>query len=172
VTRKHSSVKAYVNPSVAIEKAALGPQQVPTLTSASKCPAGRSSYKGNDAGAGCGHLLSDLMDERLKSRFAIYHPAFIPPHFHSGVGAAHSACLGATTARSTRSRATSTGESHEIAWVGPSVCDAEDIKPIVAAGVRPNSARVGCVFQVLVRAGRSSPDGETMLVPESWSSKR
>jgi glutamate synthase (NADPH/NADH) large chain len=59
--------------------------------------------------------------------------------------------------------------SHEIRMASGAFGDAaEDIKPIVPAGISDSGA-LDSVFEVLVRAGRSAPMAKTMLVPESWS---
>src|SRR5262249_36144659 len=47
----------------------------------------------------------------------------------------------------------------------------DDVKPVIQPG-GSDSAALDNTFEVLVRAGRDAPMAKTLLIPESWNSRR
>lgn len=150
-----------------IEKAALA-AQVPSLYIASlSC---RSIiYKGMMLAEQVAEFYPDLMDERFRSAFAIYHQRYSTNTFPQWWLAQPFRMLAHNGEINTLKGNLNWMKSHEIRMASGAFGDmAEDIKPIVASG-SSDSAALDAVFEVLVRAGRNAPMAKTMLVPESWS---
>jgi glutamate synthase (NADPH/NADH) large chain len=150
-----------------IEKAALA-AQIPQMYIASlSC---RSIiYKGMMLAEQVAEFYPDLMDERFKSAFAIYHQRYSTNTFPQWWLAQPFRMLAHNGEINTLKGNLNWMKSHEIRMASGAFGDmAEDIKPIVPSG-SSDSAALDAVFEVLVRAGRSAPMAKTMLVPESWS---
>ena len=126
-------------------------------------------YKGMMLAEQVAVFYPDLMDERFKSSFAIYHQRYSTNTFPQWWLAQPFRMLAHNGEINTLKGNLNWMKSHEIRMASGAFGDlAEDIKPIVAAG-SSDSAALDAVFEVLVRAGRSAPMAKTMLVPESWS---
>jgi glutamate synthase (NADPH/NADH) large chain len=111
----------------------------------------------------------DLMDERFESAFAIYHQRYSTNTFPEWRLAQPFRMLAHNGEINTLKGNVNWMKSHEIRMASSTFGDkAEDIKPIIPAGVS-DSAALDSVFEVLVRAGRNAPMAKTMLVPEAWS---
>ncbi|WP_299846428.1 glutamate synthase large subunit [uncultured Roseovarius sp.] len=126
-------------------------------------------YKGMMLAEQVAVFYPDLMDERFKSAFAIYHQRYSTNTFPQWWLAQPFRMLAHNGEINTLKGNLNWLKSHEIRMASAAFGDmAEDIKPIVAGG-SSDSAALDSVFEVLVRAGRSAPMAKTMLVPESWS---
>ncbi|WP_166417359.1 glutamate synthase large subunit [Cochlodiniinecator piscidefendens] len=126
-------------------------------------------YKGMMLAEQVAVFYPDLMDERFKSNFAIYHQRYSTNTFPQWWLAQPFRMLAHNGEINTLKGNLNWMKSHEIRMASASFGDfAEDIKPIVAGG-SSDSAALDSVFEVMVRAGRSAPMAKTMMVPESWS---
>ncbi|MEP3920659.1 glutamate synthase large subunit [Ascidiaceihabitans sp.] len=126
-------------------------------------------YKGMMLAEQVAEFYPDLMDERFKSAFAIYHQRYSTNTFPQWWLAQPFRMLAHNGEINTLKGNLNWMKSHEIRMASGAFGDmAEDIKPIVASG-SSDSAALDSVFEVLVRAGRNAPMAKTMLVPESWS---
>ncbi|WP_101066888.1 glutamate synthase large subunit [Roseovarius salinarum] len=126
-------------------------------------------YKGMMLAEQVAVFYPDLMDERFKSSFAIYHQRYSTNTFPQWWLAQPFRMLAHNGEINTLKGNLNWLKSHEIRMASSAFGDmADDIKPIVAGG-SSDSAALDSVFEVLVRAGRSAPMAKTMLVPESWS---
>ncbi|SPH19507.1 Glutamate synthase [NADPH] large chain [Ascidiaceihabitans donghaensis] len=126
-------------------------------------------YKGMMLAEQVAEFYPDLMDERFKSAFAIYHQRYSTNTFPQWWLAQPFRMLAHNGEINTLRGNLNWMKSHEIRMASGAFGDmAEDIKPIVASG-SSDSAALDSVFEVLVRAGRNAPMAKTMLVPESWS---
>jgi glutamate synthase (NADPH/NADH) large chain len=126
-------------------------------------------YKGMMLAEQVAVFYPDLMDERFKSAFAIYHQRYSTNTFPQWWLAQPFRMLAHNGEINTLKGNTNWMKSHEIRMASGAFGDlAEDIKPIIPQG-SSDSAALDAVFEVLVRAGRSAPMAKTMLIPESWS---
>ncbi|SMR82214.1 glutamate synthase (NADPH) large subunit [Aliiroseovarius halocynthiae] len=126
-------------------------------------------YKGMMLAEQVAVFYPDLMDERFKSTFAIYHQRYSTNTFPQWWLAQPFRMLAHNGEINTLKGNLNWMKSHEIRMASSFFGDlAEDIKPIVPNG-SSDSAALDAVFEVMVRAGRSAPMAKTMLVPESWS---
>ena len=150
-----------------IEKAALAAQVSQLYFCSLSC---RSIiYKGMMLAEQVAEFYPDLLDERFESAFAIYHQRYSTNTFPQWALAQPFRMLAHNGEINTLKGNVNWMRSHEIRMASGAFGDAaEDIKPIVPAGISDSGA-LDSVFEVLVRAGRSAPMAKTMLVPESWS---
>jgi glutamate synthase (NADPH/NADH) large chain len=126
-------------------------------------------YKGMMLAEQVAVFYPDLMDERFVSAFAIYHQRYSTNTFPQWWLAQPFRMLAHNGEINTLKGNLNWMKSHEIRMASAFFGDlAEDIKPIVPAGAS-DSAALDCVFEVMVRAGRTAPMAKTMMVPESWS---
>ncbi len=126
-------------------------------------------YKGMMLAEQVAVFYPDLQDERFESAFAIYHQRYSTNTFPQWWLAQPFRMLAHNGEINTLKGNINWMKSHEIRMASSFFGElAEDIKPIVPAGAS-DSAAWDCVFEVMVRAGRSAPMAKTMLVPESWS---
>ncbi len=126
-------------------------------------------YKGMMLAEQVAVFYPDLMDKRFESAFAIYHQRYSTNTFPQWWLAQPFRMLAHNGEINTLRGNLNWMKSHEIRMASSFFGElAEDIKPIVPGGAS-DSAALDCVFEVLVRAGRSAPMAKTMLVPESWS---
>ncbi|WP_300549486.1 glutamate synthase large subunit [Roseovarius sp.] len=126
-------------------------------------------YKGMMLAEQVAVFYPDLMDERFKSAFAIYHQRYSTNTFPQWWLAQPFRMLAHNGEINTLKGNMNWMKSHEIRMASGAFGDlAEDIKPIIPQG-SSDSAALDAVFEVLVRAGRNAPMAKTMLVPESWS---
>ena len=150
-----------------IEKAAIASQVGNLYFASLSC---RSIiYKGMMLAEQVADFYPDLLDERFESAFAIYHQRYSTNTFPQWALAQPFRMLAHNGEINTLKGNVNWMKSHEIRMASGAFGDmAEDIKPIVPAGVS-DSAALDSVFEVLVRAGRNAPMAKTMLVPEAWS---
>ena len=126
-------------------------------------------YKGMMLAEQVAVFYPDLMDERFKSAFAIYHQRYSTNTFPQWWLAQPFRMLAHNGEINTLKGNINWMKSHEIKMASAEFgAMAEDIKPIVPNG-SSDSAALDAVFEMLVRAGRSAPMAKTMLIPESWS---
>ena len=126
-------------------------------------------YKGMMLAEQVAVFYPDLMDERFKSAFAIYHQRYSTNTFPQWWLAQPFRMLAHNGEINTLKGNINWMKSHEIKMASAEFgAMAEDIKPIVPNG-SSDSAALDAVFEMLVRAGRNAPMAKTMLIPESWS---
>ena len=126
-------------------------------------------YKGMMLAEQVAEFYPDLMDERFKSNFAIYHQRYSTNTFPQWWLAQPFRMLAHNGEINTLKGNLNWMKSHETRMASAFFGDrAGDIKPIVSGGAS-DSAALDAVFELLVRAGRSAPMAKTMLVPEAWS---
>ncbi len=126
-------------------------------------------YKGMMLAEQVAEFYPDLMDERFRSAFAIYHQRYSTNTFPQWWLAQPFRMLAHNGEINTLKGNVNWMKSHEIRMASSAFGElAEDIKPIISSGAS-DSAALDAVFEVLVRAGRNAPMAKTMLVPESWS---
>lgn len=126
-------------------------------------------YKGMMLAEQVAEFYPDLLDERFKSAFAIYHQRYSTNTFPQWSLAQPFRMLAHNGEINTLKGNVNWMRSHEIRMASGAFGDmAEDIKPIIPSGASDSSA-LDSVFEVLVRAGRSAPMAKTMMVPEAWS---
>ncbi|TLP65719.1 glutamate synthase large subunit [Parasedimentitalea maritima] len=126
-------------------------------------------YKGMMLAEQVAVFYPDLMDERFESGFALYHQRYSTNTFPQWWLAQPFRMLAHNGEINTLKGNLNWMKSHEIRMASSFFGDmAEDIKPIIPGGAS-DSAALDCVFEVMVRAGRTAPMAKTMLVPESWS---
>ena len=150
-----------------IEKAALAAQVGSLYFCSLSC---RSIiYKGMMLAEQVAEFYPDLLDERFSSAFAIYHQRYSTNTFPQWALAQPFRMLAHNGEINTLKGNVNWMKSHEIRMASGAFGDmAEDIKPIVPAGISDSGA-LDSVYEVLVRAGRSAPMAKTMLIPEAWS---
>ena len=150
-----------------IEKAAAAAQVAGLYVCSLSC---RSViYKGMMLAEQVAEFYPDLRDERFDSAFAIYHQRYSTNTFPQWWLAQPFRMLAHNGEINTLKGNVNWMKSHEIRLSSAHFGElAEDIKPIIASGAS-DSAALDCVFEVLVRAGRSAPMAKTMLIPEAWS---
>ena len=125
-------------------------------------------YKGMFLAEHIDDFYPDLRDRRFVSNFAIFHQRYSTNTFptwklaqpfrvlaHNGEINTLLGNVGWTRAHETRMAADAFGDR------------IEDLKPIVQDG-SSDSAALDAVFEVLVRAGRSVPETQVLMIPESW----
>ncbi len=126
-------------------------------------------YKGMMLAEQVAEFYPDLMDERFRSAFAIYHQRYSTNTFPEWWLAQPFRMLAHNGEINTLKGNINWMKSHEIRMASSAFGEmAEDIKPIIPQG-SSDSAALDAVFEVMVRAGRSAPMAKTMLVPEAWS---
>ena len=150
-----------------IEKAALAAQVGSLYFCSLSC---RSIiYKGMMLAEQVADFYPDLLDDRFASAFAIYHQRYSTNTFPQWALAQPFRMLAHNGEINTLKGNVNWMRSHEIRMASGAFGEmAEDIKPIVPAGISDSGA-LDSVFEVLVRAGRSAPMAKTMMVPEAWS---
>ncbi len=126
-------------------------------------------YKGMMLAEQVAVFYPDLLDERFKSAFALYHQRYSTNTFPQWWLAQPFRMLAHNGEINTLKGNLNWMKSHEIRLASSTFGElAEDIKPIVPGG-SSDSAALDSVFELMVRAGRSAPMAKTMLIPESWS---
>ncbi|WP_444453722.1 glutamate synthase large subunit [Rhodobacter capsulatus] len=150
-----------------IEKAAIAAQIAGLYICSLSC---RSIiYKGMMLAEQVAEFYPDLKDDRFESAFAIYHQRYSTNTFPQWWLAQPFRMLAHNGEINTIKGNINWMKSHEIRMASTAFGDAaEDIKPIIPAGVSDSGA-LDAVFEVMVRSGRSAPMTKTMLVPEAWS---
>ncbi len=124
-------------------------------------------YKGMMLAEQVAVFYPDLQNERFISSFAIYHQRYSTNTFPQWWLAQPFRMLAHNGEINTLKGNVNWMKSHEIRMASKNFGEnAEDIKPIIAAG-SSDSAALDSVFEVMVRAGRNAPMAKTMLVPES-----
>ena len=128
-------------------------------------------YKGMFLAEQLTAFYPDLLDARFVSSFAIYHQRYSTNTFPTWRLAQPLRMLAHNGEINTLKGNVRWMESHEprmgAAAFGAHI---DDIKPIVQSG-SSDSAALDAVFELLVRGGRSAPEGKAMLIPESWSKR-
>ncbi|MBC6407182.1 MAG: glutamate synthase large subunit [Rhodobacteraceae bacterium] len=126
-------------------------------------------YKGMMPAGQIAEFYPDLQDARFETAFVIYHQRYSTNTFPQWWLAQPFRMLAHNGEVNTLRGNLNWMKSHEIRMASAFLGDfAEDIKPIVPEGAS-DSAALDCVFEAVVRAGRSAPMAKVLLVPESWS---
>ena len=128
-------------------------------------------YKGMFLAEQLTAFYPDLLDERFKSRFAVYHQRYSTNTFPTWRLAQPFRMLAHNGEINTLSGNVNWMKSHETrmdAEVFEGYVD--DLKPVIEPG-GSDSASLDNVFELLVRAGRTAPHVGSMLIPAAWSKK-
>ena len=129
-------------------------------------------YKGMMLAEQVAVFYPDLMDERFKSAFAIYHQRYSTNTFPQWWLAQPFRMLAHNGEINTLKGNINWMKSHEIKMASAEFgAMADDIKPIVPNG-SSDSAALDAVFEMLVRAGRNAPMAKTMLIPKAGPNRR
>ena len=126
-------------------------------------------YKGLFQAEQLEHFYPDLQDERVVSRYAIFHQRFstnTAPNWHLAQPfqlLAHNGEINTVRGNTQWMR------SHEASMISKAFGDAvEDIRPVIAKG-SSDTAALNAAMELLVRAGRSLPLAKNILMPPTWS---
>ncbi len=124
-------------------------------------------YKGMFLAESLSEFYPDLQDERIVSRFAIYHQRYSTNTFPTWRLAQPFRMLAHNGEINTVHGNINWMKSHETRLSHP-LLDAylDDIKPIIQAG-GSDTASLDNVFELLVRGGRDAPMAKAMMIPES-----
>jgi len=126
-------------------------------------------YKGMFLAEQLSVFYPDLLDERFVSRFAIYHQRYSTNTFPTWRLAQPFRMLAHNGEINTLQGNINWMKSHETRLSNDILGDRiEDIKPVIEPG-GSDSASLDNVYELLVRAGRTAPMVQAMLVPESIS---
>ena len=125
-------------------------------------------YKGMFLAEHIDDFYPDLRDKRFVSNFAIFHQRYSTNTFPTWKLAqpfrmlAHNGEINTLLGNVNWTRAHETRMASDAFGAGM-----EDAKPVIPHG-SSDSAALDAVFELLVRAGRSVPEAQAMLIPESW----
>ena len=109
------------------------------------------------------------MDERFRSRFALYHQRYSTNTFPTWRLAQPFRMLAHNGEINTLSGNVNWMRCHETRLANDRLGrHIDDIKPIVLPG-NSDSASLDNVFELLVQAGRAAPMAKSLMVPEAWS---
>ncbi len=129
-------------------------------------------YKGMFLAEQLTAFYPDLLDERFKSSFAIYHQRYSTNTFPTWPLAqpfrvlAHNGEINTLRGNVNWMKAHECRLGHDL--FGSRI---EDVKPIVQSG-SSDSAALDAVFELMARAGRDLPMVKTMLIPEAGAQER
>ncbi len=126
-------------------------------------------YKGMFLAQHLTNFYPDLLDERFKSRFAIYHQRYSTNTFPTWRLAQPFRMLAHNGEINTLSGNVNWMKSHETRLSDPALDPyLDDIKPVIQVGSSDTAALDGA-FELLVRAGRDAPMAKALLIPASIS---
>ncbi len=129
-------------------------------------------YKGMFLAEQLTAFYPDLLDERFRSRFAIYHQRYSTNTFPTWPLAQPFRILAHNGEINTLRGNVNWMKSHETRLAGEIFGDAiEDLKPVIQVG-GSDSAALDAVFELLVRGGRMLAMVKTLMVPEAASEAR
>ncbi len=122
-------------------------------------------YKGMFLAEQLSVFYPDLLDERFRSRFALYHQRYSTNTFPTWRLAQPFRTLAHNGEINTLSGNVNWMASHETRLASAALGDrVADIRPVVAPG-NSDSASMDNVFELLVRAGRSAPMAKCLMIP-------
>ena len=125
-------------------------------------------YKGMFLAEHIDDFYPDLRDERFVSNFAIFHQRYSTNTFPTWKLAQPFRMLAHNGEINTLLGNVNWTRAHETRMASEAFGDRmEDAKPVIQHG-SSDSAALDAVFELLVRAGRSVPEAQAMLLPESW----
>ena len=125
-------------------------------------------YKGMFLAEHIDDFYPDLRDPRFVSNFAIFHQRYSTNTFPTWKLAQPFRALAHNGEINTVLGNVNWTKAHETRMESAAFGDRmEDVKPIVQDG-SSDSAALDAVFEILVRAGRSAPEAQMLMVPESW----
>ena len=125
-------------------------------------------YKGMFLAEHIDDFYPDLRDERFVSNFAIFHQRYSTNTFPTWKLAQPFRMLAHNGEINTLLGNVNWTRAHETRMASDAFgARMEDAKPVIPHG-SSDSAALDAVFELLVRAGRSVPEAQAMLIPESW----
>lgn len=128
-------------------------------------------YKGMFLAEQLTEFYPDLLDDRFVSRYAIYHQRYSTNTFPMWKLAQPFRTLAHNGEINTLSGNVNWMRSHETRLASDVFGDhIEDIKPIIQSG-SSDSAALDAVFELLVRAGRTVPSVQSLMITDAWSKK-
>ena len=129
-------------------------------------------YKGLFLAEQLSTFYPDLMDDRFKSNFAIYHQRYSTNTFPQWWLAQPFRMIAHNGEINTIRGNINWMKSHQIRMTSDTFGDySDDVKPVIPSGAS-DSAALDATFELLVRAGRTGPMAKTMLMPEAWSKNK
>ena len=128
-------------------------------------------YKGMFLAEQLTAFYPDLLDDRFISNFAVYHQRYSTNTFPTWHLAQPFRVLAHNGEINTLSGNINWMTCHEPRMAHETFGDSiDDIKPVIQAE-SSDSAAFDAVYEVMVRAGRSLPMVNAMLIPDAWSYK-
>jgi glutamate synthase (NADPH/NADH) large chain len=125
-------------------------------------------YKGMFLAEHVDDFYPDLRDERFVSNFAIFHQRYSTNTFPTWRLAQPFRMLAHNGEINTLLGNINWMKAHETRMAAELYGDRlSDIKPVIQDG-SSDSAALDAVFELLVRGGRSVPESQILLIPESW----
>ncbi len=128
-------------------------------------------YKGMFLAQDIDNFYTDLKDKQFISRVAIFHQRYSTNTFPEWRLAQPFRMLAHNGEINTLKGNINWMKSHEIRMTSEIFGDdGEDIKPVIQPG-SSDSAALDQTFELIVRAGRSTPMAKALLIPEAWSKR-
>ena len=125
-------------------------------------------YKGMFLAEHIDDFYPDLRDRRFVSNFAIFHQRYSTNTFPTWKLAQPFRALAHNGEINTLLGNINWTRAHETRMASPAFGDRiEDLKPVIEHG-SSDSAALDAVFELLVRTGRSVPEAQALMIPESW----
>ncbi len=127
-------------------------------------------YKGMFLAEALSDFYPDLQDQRLVSRFAIFHQRFSTNTAPSWDLAQPFRALAHNGEINTLKGNINWMKVHEQEMFSPLFKNMENIKPVIPPG-NSDSASLDNVFELLNISGQPAPLAKLMLIPDAWSKK-
>jgi len=127
-------------------------------------------YKGMFLAEALSDFYPDLQDQRLISRFAIFHQRFSTNTAPSWDLAQPFRALAHNGEINTLKGNINWMKVHEQEMLSPLFENMENIKPVIPPG-NSDSASLDNVFELLNISGQPAPLAKLMLIPDAWSKK-
>jgi len=127
-------------------------------------------YKGMFLAEALSDFYPDLQDQRLISRFAIFHQRFSTNTAPSWDLAQPFRALAHNGEINTLKGNINWMKVHEQEMLSPLFENIENIKPVIPPG-NSDSASLDNVFELLNISGQPAPLAKLMLIPDAWSKK-
>ncbi len=125
-------------------------------------------YKGMFLAEYIDDFYPDLRDRRFVSNFAIFHQRYSTNTFPTWKLAQPFRMLAHNGEINTLLGNINWTRAHETRMASEAFGDrVEDLKPVIQDG-SSDSAALDAVFELFVHTGRSAPEAQALLIPESW----
>jgi len=129
-------------------------------------------YKGMFLAEQLTDFYPDLLDRRFESSFAIYHQRYSTNTFPTWRLAQPFRCIAHNGEINTVRGNTNWMRAHETRLAAEAFADhVDDVKPVIQDG-SSDSAALDAVFELLLRAGRSTPMAKALLIPEALTANK